>query len=182
MSARVKYGIAVSYTHLDVYKRQVREHVQAPTEKFSFALAFKSLFTNKPLFSIMITNLVINLAFIMKMTLNYYYTTYTLGDVKLMSLMSLITLPSILLGTATAPFLTKLVGKKKTLLGLMIANLVISAIFWLVGYGSIPLVLLMGALQILCVGASFVVTVSYTHLDVYKRQHPDNHKYKEIPA
>ena len=140
----------------------VREHVQAPTEKFSFALAFKSLFTNKPLFCIMITNLVINLAFIMKMTLNYYYTTYTLGDVKLMSLMSLITLPSILLGTAAAPFLTKLVGKKKTLLGLMIANLVISAIFWLVGYGSIPLVLLMGALQILCVGASFVVISSMT--------------------
>lgn len=51
----------------------VREHVQAPTEKFSFALAFKSLFTNKPLFCIMITNLAINLAFIMKMTLNYYY-------------------------------------------------------------------------------------------------------------
>ena len=56
--------------------------MQAPTEKFSFALAFKSLFTNKPLFCIMITNLVINLAFIMKMTLNYYYTTYTLGRCK----------------------------------------------------------------------------------------------------
>lgn len=56
----------------------VREHVKAPTEKFSFKLAIKSLFTNKPLFCIMITNLVINLAFIMKMTLNYYYTTYTL--------------------------------------------------------------------------------------------------------
>lgn len=140
----------------------VREHVKAPTEKFSFKLAIKSLFTNKPLFCIMITNLVINLAFIMKMTLNYYYTTYTLGDVKLMSLMSLITLPSILLGTAAAPFLTKFFGKKKTLLGLMAANLVISIIFYLIGYHNITLVLIMGALQILCVGGSFVVISSMT--------------------
>ena len=140
----------------------VREHVKAPTEKFSFKLAIKSLFTNKPLFCIMITNLVINLAFIMKMTLNYYYTTYTLGDVKLMSLMSLITLPSILLGTAAAPFLTKFFGKKKTLLGLMAANLVISIIFYLIGYHNITLVLIMGALQILCVGCSFVVISSMT--------------------
>ena len=140
----------------------VREHVEAPTEKFSFALAFKSLFTNKPLFCIMITNLVINLAFIMKMTLNYYYTTYTLGDVKLMSLMSLITLPSILLGTVAAPFLTKALGKKKTLLGLMIANLAVSAVFYLVGYHNITLVLVMGALQILFVGAAFVVISSMT--------------------
>lgn len=140
----------------------VREHVKAPTEKFSFKLAIKSLFTNKPLFCIMITNLVINLAFIMKMTLNYYYTTYTLGDVKLMSLMSLITLPSILLGTAAAPFLTKFFGKKKTLLGLMAANLVISIIFYLIGYHNVTLVLIMGALQILCVGCSFVVISSMT--------------------
>ncbi|WP_095175695.1 MULTISPECIES: MFS transporter [Blautia] len=140
----------------------VREHVKAPTEKFSFKLAIKSLFTNKPLFCIMITNLVINLAFIMKMTLNYYYTTYTLGDVKLMSLMSLITLPSILLGTAAALFLTKFFGKKKTLLGLMAANLVISIIFYLIGYHNITLVLIMGALQILCVGCSFVVISSMT--------------------
>ena len=54
-----------------------REHVQPSTQKFSFRLAMKSLAVNKPLFCIMITNLVINLAFIMKMTLNYYYTTYT---------------------------------------------------------------------------------------------------------
>lgn len=140
----------------------VREHVHAPKEKFSFKLALKSLYTNKPLFCIMFTNLVINLAFIMKMTLNYYYCTYTLGNVKLMSLMSLATLPSILLGTLAAPFLTKFLGKKNTLLCLMAANLVISGIFYFVGYGSIPFILTMIALQIFCVGAAFVVISSMT--------------------
>lgn len=45
-----------------------KEHVQPPTQEFSFRLALKSLVVNKPLFCVMITNLVINLAFIMKMT------------------------------------------------------------------------------------------------------------------
>ncbi len=140
----------------------VREHVVPPTQDFSFKLAMKSLFTNKPLLCIMITNLVINLAFIMKMSLNYYYTTYTLGNVKLMSIMSLTTLPSILLGTVAAPFITKRFGKKNSLIGLMVINLIISGIFWAVGYSNIPLVLLMGALQVLSVGAAFVVITSMT--------------------
>lgn len=140
----------------------VREHVTPPTQDFSFKLAMKSLFTNKPLLCIMITNLVINLAFIMKMSLNYYYTTYTLGDVKLMSIMSLTTLPSILLGTVAAPFITKKFGKKNSLIGLTVANLIVSAIFYFIGYANIPLVLLMGALQVLFVGASFVTITSMT--------------------
>lgn len=140
----------------------VREHVVPATETFSFKLAMKSLFTNKPLLCIMISNLVINLAFIMKMNLNYYYTTYTLGNVQLMSIMSLTTLPSILLGTIAAPFLTKRWGKKNTLLGLTACNLIVSFAFWSVGYENIVLVLVMGALQVLFVGASFVVITSMT--------------------
>lgn len=121
-----------------------REHVQPSTQKFSFRLAMKSLAVNKPLFCIMITNLVINLAFIMKMTLNYYYTTYTLGNVKLMSVMSLVTLPSIIIGTCIAPLLAKKLGKKRTVLALMVANLIISGIFFVGGYSKIPFVLVMG--------------------------------------
>ena len=98
----------------------------------------------------------------MKMTLNYYYTTYTLGNVKLMSVMSLVTLPSIILGTCIAPLLAKKLGKKRTLLALMIANLIISGIFFVGGYSSVPFVLVMGALQILCVGAAFVMLTSMT--------------------
>lgn len=140
----------------------VREHVVPTTQKFSFKLAMTSLFTNKPLLCVMITNLVINLAFIMKMNLNYYYTTYTLGDVKLMSVISLTTLPSILLGTLSAPMLTKRFGKKKTLIGLMVANLIASTIFWAVGYKNIVLVLVMGAMQVLFVGAAMVIITSMT--------------------
>lgn len=139
-----------------------REHVQPSTQKFSFRLAVKSLAVNKPLFCIMITNLVINLAFIMKMTLNYYYTTYTLGNVKLMSVMSLVTLPSIIFGTCIAPLLAKKLGKKRTVLVLMVTNLIVSGIFFFGGYSSIPFVLVMGALQILCVGAAFVMLSSMT--------------------
>lgn len=140
----------------------VREHVDAPKQKFSFKLAFKSLYTNKPLFCIMITNLVINLAFIMKMTLNYYYATYTLGNVAIMSIMSLVTLPSILVGTVAAPVLARRFGKKNTLLGQMIANLIISALFYVTGYGSVPVILIFTSLQILCVGSAFVIISSMT--------------------
>ncbi len=140
----------------------VREHVEAPTTSFNFKLAAKNLYTNKPLFCIMITNLVMNLAFITKMTLNYYYASYVLGDVTIMSIMSLVTLPSIIFGTLSAPFIAKKLGKKRTLLTLMVANLIISAIFYFGGYGSIGFVLIMGALQIFCVGAAFVMISSMT--------------------
>ncbi len=140
----------------------VREHVAVPKQAFSFKLALKNLYTNKPLLCVMICNLVVNLAFIMKMTLNYYYTTYALGDVGIMSIMSMVTLPSILLGTIAAPFIAKVFGKKKTLLGLMILNFAVSAIFFFAGYSSVPLVIVFNAIQILCVGASFVMISSMT--------------------
>lgn len=140
----------------------VREHVQPPLQKFSFALAIRALLTNKPLFCIMITNLVINLAFIMKMSLNYYYTSYTLGNFHLMSAMSIVTLPAILTGTLLAPCLAKRIGKKYTLLGFMLVNFAVSVLFFIVGYQSIAFVLLMGGLQTLCVGAAFVMISSMT--------------------
>ncbi len=140
----------------------VREHVQPSNQKFSFKLAMQSLFTNKPLFCIMITNLVMNLAFIMKMSLNYYYTVYTLGDVRLMSIISLVTLPSIMGGTLCAPLLAKKMGKKNTLLAMMILNLIISTAFYLMGYSNFTVVLIMTALQVFCVGASFVMISSMT--------------------
>ena len=91
----------------------VREHVQAPTEKVQLCAGIQISFTNKPLFCIMITNLVINLAFIMKMTLNYYYTTYTLGRCKADVADEPDHPAEHITGNGGSAFLTKLVGKKK---------------------------------------------------------------------
>ena len=107
-------------------------------------------------------NFVLNFAFILKMNLNYYYTTYTLGDVQLMSIMSLVTLPTIIIGTILAPFVAKKLGKHRTLITMMICEFAVSAVFFFGGHTSIPFILVMGGLQVLCVGSSFVLLTSMT--------------------
>ena len=141
----------------------VREHITPPpSSKFSFKLAIKALVTNRPLVCIIVANFVLNFAFILKMNLNYYYTTYTLGDVQLMSIMSLVTLPTIIIGTILAPFVAKKLGKHRTLITMMICEFAVSAVFFFGGHTSIPFILVMGGLQVLCVGSSFVLLTSMT--------------------
>lgn len=141
----------------------VREHITPPKNAaFSFKLALKALITNRPLFCIIIANFVLNFAFILKMNLNYYYANYTLGDVQLMSLMSLVTLPTIILGTILAPFVAKRLGKQRTLITMMICEFIVSGIFFFGGHTSFPFVLTMCGLQVLFVGASFVLLTSMT--------------------
>lgn len=140
----------------------VREHVKAPTQKFSFKLAFKAVYTNKPLFCVMVTNLVINVAFIAKMTFNYFYFSYTLGNYSLMAIMGLLTIPCMVLGSLSVPFIVKRFGKKKSVIGLTGGVLAASVIFFFVGYSSIPLVMIFSALQVTLVGACTVVINAMT--------------------
>lgn len=140
----------------------VREHVKAPVQKFSFKLAFKAVYTNKPLFCVMVTNLVINMAFIAKMTFNYFYFSYSLGNYSLMAIMGILTIPCMVLGSLSVPFIVKKFGKKKSVIGLTGGVLAASVIFFFVGYSSIPLVMIFSALQVTLVGACTVVINAMT--------------------
>lgn len=140
----------------------VREHVEAPVQKFNFKLALQSLTKNKPLMMVMLAGFSINLAFITKMTLNTYYTRYTLNNFNLMSIMSLISLPAILLGTVCAPILCKKLGKRYSIIVLNVVNLLVGIAFFISGYTSIPLVIFFSAVQGALVGAAFVVINSMT--------------------
>lgn len=135
-----------------------REHVTpANSEAFSLKLALKNIYVNKPLFCIMIANLVTNLAFIIKMSVNYYYCVYNLGNVELMSIISLVTVPCMIIGSLLVPVISKRTGKKKALIGIMGVNLVASAVFYLVGYSNVVTVIICNAIQITCVGAAMVL-------------------------
>lgn len=140
----------------------VRERVKAPSETFSLKLAVKSLVTNKPLFCVMVSNLFINFAFIVKMNFNYFYCSYNLGNFMLMSIMGLLTVPCMLVGSLSAPFLAKKFGKKNTIIGTILFNLAVSMVFFLIGYSNVMLVMVISSLQILCVGVTTVLINSMT--------------------
>lgn len=140
----------------------VREHVKPPLQKFSFKSAFKAVYTNKPLFCVMITNLVLNMAFITKMTFGYYYFSYSLGNYSLMAVMGLLTVPCMVIGSLSVPFLVKRLGKKNSIIGLTIVELAVSILFFFSGYGSIPLVMTFSVIQVILVGAATVIINAMT--------------------
>lgn len=140
----------------------VREHVKPPVQKFSFKLAFKAIYTNKPLFCVMFANLVINIAFITKMTFNYFYFSYSMGNYSLMAVMGLLTVPCMVVGSLSVPFLVKKFGKKKSIIGLTTAELIVSVIFFFVGYGSVPVVMTFSVFQVILCGATTVIINAMT--------------------
>lgn len=135
----------------------VREHVTpANAEKFSVKLALKNIYVNKPLFCVMIANLVTNLAFIIKMSVNYYYCSYNLGNVEIMSIIGLVTVPSMIIGSLLVPVISMRAGKRMALIGIMGVNLLASIVFFVLGYGNTVTVIICNAVQTTCVGAAMV--------------------------
>ncbi|MEF9960783.1 MAG: glycoside-pentoside-hexuronide (GPH):cation symporter [Cellulosilyticaceae bacterium] len=157
----VTFGIIGCLLYWTCFKL-VKEHVPATTEKFSFKLAMKSLATNKPLMLVMITGLVTNLAFIVKSTLGPYYTRYTLGDMGIMSILAMCSLPCIIIGTLLAPMLCKKFGKKRSLIGLNVCGLIVGILYFFFANATIPLVIVFTALQTMVVGGAMVIITSMT--------------------
>jgi GPH family glycoside/pentoside/hexuronide:cation symporter/probable glucitol transport protein GutA len=140
----------------------VRENVERVTEKISFKIGMKSLFKNKPLLILMGANLLGNMAFQVKIGITTYYATYALGSLDYATYLSAMLLIGMLIGAAITPMLINKFGAKKVIMGLEIAGIVFSVIYYFVGYKTLWAVMLMSGLSAIVLGAFTIVANAMT--------------------
>lgn len=119
-------------SHFLCYKN-VKEHIvleKEQDEKIPFGKVFKSLLTNRPLIGILLVFIFSICVSNLKSAVQIYYLQYNLGNVKLISQLTLIVFVFQLLAIFTAPIFTKKMGKRNV----FILGLVISAAADLLNY------------------------------------------------
>ncbi|MEE3488023.1 MAG: glycoside-pentoside-hexuronide (GPH):cation symporter [Bulleidia sp.] len=139
-----------------------QERVEPERKEYSLKLALTTLFQNKPLLIVMGASVFGNLAFQLKVGMNTYYGTYTLGDYNTVTLLSAMLLVGMLIGAGIVPKLIKTQGQKKAMLITLLAGAVFSAVYWIAGYKSLPVVLVFSVLTSIVVGAFTVLINSMT--------------------
>jgi GPH family glycoside/pentoside/hexuronide:cation symporter len=125
-------GLLGVLCHLICYKN-VKEHIvveKKPGEKVPFGKVFKSLLTNRPLIGVLLVFVFAIGTLFLKQAVQIYYLQYNLGNVKLISQLTLVVFICQLLAIITAPNLTKIMSKKNV----YIVGLVISASADLLNY------------------------------------------------
>lgn len=137
-----------------------RENVEASTEKFDYKKAIKALSLNKPLLIVLISSVSLNLAMIIKISLQLYYVQYNLGSLNLVPLFSLIALPGTMLGSLLAPKLATKLSKKKALIGSNIALVLAGIVFMIIPYNQVWLIMAMSAIQVMSISLSMVIVSS----------------------
>lgn len=149
--------------------KRVKEHVVPDdTEKFSLKLALKNIFTNQPLLCVQISNIFALLAMTLRGYCNYYYCVYNLGNISLASIMSLLLLVGMVLGSVAFLVLSKKVGKKNCMFGIAAVYAVAMAVLYVSGWDNLVAVfacatisnIAMGA-AIVCVNAMLADTIEY---------------------
>ena len=143
----------------------VREHVKPdPKQKFEVGLALKNIYTNKPLLLLQFSNIFVLLAIVMRMSFNFYYCQYNMGDLKYMAVLSTIQLICSVLGGLLFPILAKLLGKKNTMFTLAGVYAVSAMALFFTGWGN-PMVLYISyAVSSVCAGC-FIVSVNAMMMD-----------------
>ncbi len=141
---------------------KVEERVEPERKEYSVGLAIKTLTGNKPLLIIMAASLFGNMAFQLKVGVNTYYGTYALGSYDYVTYLSAMLLLGMLIGASLIPVLIRRSGSKTAMLITLMAGTVLSVLFWVVGYGSLVVVLVMAALTSCVVGAFTVLVNSMT--------------------
>jgi glycoside/pentoside/hexuronide:cation symporter, GPH family len=125
-------GIVGLICHYLCYKN-VNEYIvveKKPGDKVPVGKVFKSLLTNRPLIGVLLVFIFSIGTQFLKQGVQIYYLQYNLGNVKLISQLSLIVFGCQLLAILVAPRLTKKMGKKNV----YIFGLVISALADLINY------------------------------------------------
>lgn len=135
----------------------VREHVKPdPQQKFHVGLALKNIYTNKPLLLLQISNICCLLAIILRMSFNYYYCQYNLGNVAYMAVLSTLSLFCSLAGGLLFPIVAKRLGKKKTLITLAMIYSAGAAMLFLAGWSNVMVVFVCYAISGVCTGAALI--------------------------
>lgn len=135
----------------------VREHVTPPAQqKFEVRLALKNIYQNKPLLLLQISNIFVLFAIIMRMSFNYYYCKYNLGNLEYMAVFSTISLFCSPLGGMLFPVFAKFLGKKKTLMTLATIYTVAACVIFFSGWSNLITIYVCYAISGVCTGSSIV--------------------------
>lgn len=147
----------------------VKEHV-VPDDRvpFSLRLALRNIFTNQPLLCVQLSNIACLLAMTLRGYCNYYYCVYNLGDIKLASLMSLLTLVGMIVGSICFIFGSKLIGKRNCMFAIAIIYTAANLVLYFAGWSNLAIIMgcaiisniSMGA-AIVCVNAMLADTIEY---------------------
>lgn len=135
----------------------VREHVSPdPQQKFNVRSALKNIYLNKPLLLLQLSNIFVLFAIIMRMSFNYYYCQYNLGNLLYMTVFSTISLFASPVGGIMFPVLAKYLGKKRTLISLAAVYTAAAIIMFVAGWNNVILIFVCYAISGLCTGCAIV--------------------------
>lgn len=129
----------------------VREHV-APSsrEKFSIGLALKNIYKNRPLLCLQISNALMLLALITRGNFTYYFFSYNIGKMELMSVKATIGIIAGLVGSSLFIFMSKKMRKKTIMLTLAGIYAAACTVIFLTGWSNIYIIFTCDALASIC--------------------------------
>lgn len=135
----------------------VREHVSPnPQQKFNVRAALRNIYLNKPLLLLQLSNIFVLFAIIMRMSFNYYYCQYNLGNLLYMTVFSTISLFASPIGGILFPVFAKFLGKKQTLIMLAAVYTATSSVIFFAGWDNVMLVFVCYAIANVCTGSAIV--------------------------
>ena len=135
----------------------VKEHVVPDdSQKFSLKLALRNIFHNQPLLCVQISNVFCLLAVTLRGYLSYYYCTYNLGDLRLASIMGLITMVGMVLGSVVFIFASKVIGKKTCMFAIAAVFTVANVTLYFAGWSNLGIIFACAAVSNIAVGAAIV--------------------------
>lgn len=136
----------------------VKEHILPEKKKSGGAAeAIKVLSLNRPLQMIILSVLVAMTANGLRNSMLAYYTQYNLNSLTLVSLMTALSIPGMLLGMLLAPSLSAKIGKKKVYIYACIFGTAANLVFYFIGYENRTAVFVMYAVTSISVGFVYVL-------------------------
>ena len=137
--------------------KMVKEHVVPDDrEAFSLGLALRNIFQNQPLLCVQLSNVACLLAMTLRGYLNYYYCIYNLGNLALASIMSLITLVGMVVGSIVFIFAAKLVGKRNCMFAIAVVYTIANVVLYLAGWSSLTIIMAVAVVSNIAMGAAIV--------------------------
>lgn len=129
----------------------IRERIQPkPEQKYTMSELFK-IMSQKPVAILFLTTLISTIGSNIGSTVNTYYFTYILGDLKVSSVLALISIITILPAAVLAPKLIGKFGKKELLIFLSIFSVSLP-LLRLIDVKSIPILMITSLIVGLCSG------------------------------
>ncbi len=139
-----------------------REQLSVERKNYSFKVAVGTLVKNKPLLILMAASLFGNLSFQIKVAMNTYYGQYSLGKYEYITYLSAMLLVGMLIGSVLVPVMIKKFGAKGAMNVTLAGGILISLVYFAIGYADLVIVLVFSALSAVVIGAFSVLVNSIT--------------------